>query len=482
MPVTLLRVLALALLALSAAPAALAADTYPDRPVRFIVGAPPGSGMDLATRIVTERMRDELRQPMVVENRPGADGAIAARTVATAPPDGYTLLPSTGSQMTVNPALQKDLPYDPLRAFEPIGFYARVPLVLVVNPSVPATTVRELVAYAKANPDALNYGTGGSVFMLAAEQLKKLTGMPMRHIPFNGVPPSVSATVAGDVQVSIANVAPSLGHIKAGKLRALALLGPARDPLLPDVPTIAEAGVKGFDIDVWLGLFAPAGTPPDVTQRLAAALARAVQAPETREKLAAAGSVPLAGSGPELARLVRRELAEYDALARDIGIAANPTPRAYPKWPGCRRAMSRARTRLRARCAAIRCCAPGPSPARSARTIARWSAIARFALSVCGTAIARRRWCRSRARATTSHTPGSPLASTSARWNAVSASSAAGVSPAATAAACADTMAPSVRASAAPSARAATRCSTAPSTAARTNSASSMRASDRRAT
>lgn len=269
---------ALALLALVAALDA-AAGGYPDRPVHFVVGAPPGSGMDLATRIVTERMREDLQQSMVVENRIGADGAIAARTVATAAPDGYTLLPSTGSQMTVNPALQKELPYDPLRDFEAIGLFARVPLVLVVNPAVPAVTVRELAAYAQAHPDALNYGSGGSIFMLATEKLKKLAGMPLHHIPFNGVPPAVNAILAGDVQVGVVNVAPSLAHIRAGKLRALAVLGPARDPLLPDVPTLTEAGVRGFDISVWLGLFAPAGTPPDVTQRLSTALVRAVQAP-----------------------------------------------------------------------------------------------------------------------------------------------------------------------------------------------------------
>lgn len=316
----------LALLALVVATGAAAAD-YPDRAVRFVVGAPPGSGMDLATRIVTERMREDLRQSMVVENRIGADGAIAARAVATAAPDGYTLLPSTGSQMSVNPALQKDLPYDPLRDFEPVGLFARIPLVLVVHPAVPATTVRDLAAYAQAHPDALNYGSGGSIFMLATEKLKRLTAMPLRHIPFNGVPPVVNAMLAGDVQVGVVNVAPSLAHIKAGKLRALAVLGPVRDPLLPDVPTLAESGVRGYDISVWLGLFAPAATPPDVTQRLADALARAVQAPDVRERLLAAGAQPATSTAPELARLVRRELVEYDALAREIGVAAHATPR-----------------------------------------------------------------------------------------------------------------------------------------------------------
>jgi tripartite-type tricarboxylate transporter receptor subunit TctC len=307
-----------AALTLAAGPAN--ADGYPDRPVRFVVGAPPGSGMDIATRIVADRLHETLRQTMVVENRIGADGAIAARTVAAAPPDGYTLLPSTGSQMSVNPVLQKDLPYEPLRDFEPIGLFARIPLVLVVSPALPVATMRELAAYAQAHPDALNYGSGGSVFMLATEQLRKLAHVPMRHIPFNGVPPVVNAILAGDVQVGVVNVAPSLAHIKSGKLRALALLGPVRDPLLPDVPTIAEAGVRGFDISVWLGMFAPAGTPPDVVEVLAKAVAGAVETPAVRERLHAAGVVPATSTPPELARLVRRELAQYDALARDIGL------------------------------------------------------------------------------------------------------------------------------------------------------------------
>ncbi len=194
-----------------------------------------------------------------------------------------------------------------------------VPAALMVTPGAPATS-------------GVRASTWSSVFMLATEKLKKLAAIPLRHIPFNGVPPAINAILAGDVQVGVVNLAPSLAHIKAGKLRALAVLGPARDPLLPDVPTLAEAGVRGYDISVWLGLFAPAGTPPDVTQRLSDALTRAVQAPDVRERLAAAGAQPATGTAPELARLVRRELVEYDALAREVGVAANATPRpAYAK-------------------------------------------------------------------------------------------------------------------------------------------------------
>ncbi len=282
--------------------------------------------MDLATRILADRFNEELHQPMLVENRSGADGAIAARTVATAAPDGYTLLPSTGSQMSVNPIVQSNVPYDPLRDFVPIGMFAHIPLVLVVNPALPAANVRELVAYGKAHPDALNYGSGGSIFMLAGETLRKVTGIPMRQIPYNGVPPVVIAILAGDVQMGIVNIAPSLAHIRSGKLRALALLGPQRDPLLPDVPTLAEAGVQGFDLSVWLGLFAPAGTPPDVTARLATVLARALETPSVRERMLAAGVIPVASSPQALADTVRRELQVYGTLVREAGLAPGTVP------------------------------------------------------------------------------------------------------------------------------------------------------------
>jgi tripartite-type tricarboxylate transporter receptor subunit TctC len=260
---------------------------------------------------------------MIVENRPGADGAIAAKAVASAAPDGYWLLPSTGSHMSVNPLVQRNLPYDPLRDFEPIGMFARVPMVLVVNPAVPAATVRELVAYAKANPDALNYGSGGSIFMLATEVLRKLTGMPMRHIPYTSVPPAVTGILAGDVQLGIVNLAPSLGHIRAGKLRALAIMGPTPDPLLPDVPTIAEAGVRGFDVSIWLGMFAPHGTPPEIVARLAAALARAVESAPVRERMLAAGLVPVSSTPQALGDTVRRELKQFGVLVKDAGLAVN---------------------------------------------------------------------------------------------------------------------------------------------------------------
>jgi tripartite-type tricarboxylate transporter receptor subunit TctC len=298
------------------------AQAYPTRPIHLVVGAPVASGMDLSARILAERLREDLGQPVIVENRPGADGIIAARTVATAPPDGYTLLPSTNSQMSINPILNRNLPYDPLRDFEPIAMFTRVPLVLVVNASLPVNSVAELIAYAKANPTQLNYGSGSSVFMFGTEIFKSLAGIEMRQIPYNGIPPVVTGLLAGDVQVGIVNLAPALVHINTGKLKALAVMNATREPLLPDVPTLAEAGVRGYDLLVWLGMFAPAGTPPEIITRLHDAIVRAIAVPDVRDKLLAAGMVPTPSTSSALGATVRRELEAFGAVAKANGLSA----------------------------------------------------------------------------------------------------------------------------------------------------------------
>jgi tripartite-type tricarboxylate transporter receptor subunit TctC len=313
----------LVLVALAAPWAQAQVQSYPARAIHLVVGAPVGSGMDLGTRILAERLRDDLGQPVIVENKPGADGIIAARAVATAAPDGYTLLPSTNSQMTINPVIKRNLSYDPLRDFEPIGMFMRVPMVLAVNASLPVNSVAELIAYAKANPTLLNYGSGSSVFMFITENFKSLAAIEMREIPYNGVPPMVSGLLAGDVQVGVVNLAPTLAHIKAGKLKALAVMGDAREPLLADVPTLAEAGVRGHDLQVWIGMFAPAGTPPEIVARVNDAIVRAIAVPEVREKMRAAGLNPVSGTPNALGATVRRELGVIGAVAKSAGISAH---------------------------------------------------------------------------------------------------------------------------------------------------------------
>ncbi len=300
-----------------------AAQGFPDRPLRIVAPGPAGSGIDLVARIIADRLRDDFGQPVLVENRPGADGIVAARQVAIAPPDGYMLLLASPSQMSVNPVLYRNLSYDPQRDFVPIGMVAQVPFVFVANPAIPANSMQELAAYAKAHPEALNYGAGSSIFMLATESIRMLTDMPMRHIPYNGIPPVVTALLAGTVQVGIVNLSVSVAHIKSGALKAFATMGQTRDPLLPGVPTIAEAGVRGYEIPAWMGVFAPSGMAPEVVVRLQSALARAVAAPETRDRLRAAGFVPMGSTGPALADAILRETGHFRAIAKSAGLQPN---------------------------------------------------------------------------------------------------------------------------------------------------------------
>jgi tripartite-type tricarboxylate transporter receptor subunit TctC len=288
----------------------------------LVVGFPVGSGVDVAARVLGEKLRDELGQPIVVEIRAGADGIIAARHVAAAAPDGYTLLPSTNGAMAINPVMQDKLPYDPLRDFEPISMIARYPQVLVVAPSLPVNSVRELVAYAKAHPGELNYGSGSANFMFAMEMFKQLTGADLHHIPYLGVPAAVSALLAGDVQAAIVNTVSSTAHIKAGKLRALAVTGAAREPLLPDVPTLAEAGVHGYNLEIWTAMFAPAGTPPEIIARLHAAIVRSVESPEVRDRLAATGVVPISSSPQFVRDTIVRDTKAYAGLAKVLRATA----------------------------------------------------------------------------------------------------------------------------------------------------------------
>lgn len=298
-------------------------QSWPIHPIRLVVGAPAGSGIDFTIRTLADRLREELGQAVIVDNKAGADGIIAAREVARAAPDGYTFLPATPAQMTINPVLRDDLPYDPLKDFEPVSMISHVPLVLVVNPTIPANTIHELVAYARSHPGELNYGSGSSTFLLATEIFKQLSGADLRHIPFNGIPPVVNAVLAGDVQFAMVNVPPSIGHIKAGKLRALAVSGPSREPLMPEVPTLAEAGVPGYRFSVWVAMFAPAGTPPDIVTRLRGAMLRSLEAPEVRERLLASGIVPQTSTPESLGASIRQDIGDFRRIAKSTGIRAD---------------------------------------------------------------------------------------------------------------------------------------------------------------
>lgn len=293
-----------------AVPVAAAAQAFPTKPVKIIVTYPPGGGADMMARLVAPRMAESLGQPVVVENKPGASGQIGAGEVARAAPDGYTLM-LDAANFAVNPGLYPKLPYDPAKAFAPIGVLALYPNMLVVTPSFAPKSVKELVDLAKAKPGTVAFASSGngSAQHLAGELFKQKAGVDLQHIPYKGGGPALNDVIGGQVPVFFANVASGLAHVKGGKLRALALTGGKRIAALPDTPTMAEAGVPGYEVYEWNAIFAPAGTPAPVVAKLADALAKAMASPEVRERVAALGG-EIAGYGPKDAEKFIREQTE----------------------------------------------------------------------------------------------------------------------------------------------------------------------------
>ncbi|MFO1415000.1 MAG: tripartite tricarboxylate transporter substrate binding protein [Burkholderiales bacterium] len=310
-----------ALAAAAAAPFVRRADAqdrgWPNRTVRLVVTAPPGSGVDVGARLLAESWRTTLG-PVVVDNRPGADGIIATRFVAQAPADGYTLLLASNAQMSLTPLAHDPPPYNFERDFVAVAMLARWPVVLVVTPSLPVTTLAEFVAYARARPDALDYGSASANYAVATERLLQLTGLRLRRIPYGSVGATANALAAGDVQAAIVNVISAVPLVKAGRLRALAVNTEARQPLLPDVPTFAEAGVPRFDFTVWSGVFAPAGLPAAVVARLQDATTAAVLDPDVAARMTAAGMAPVVGGTREMRAAIAEERRALGALAREL--------------------------------------------------------------------------------------------------------------------------------------------------------------------
>ncbi len=298
---------------------AFAQGAYPDRPLRLVVPFPPGGTVDLIARIVAERIAPGLGQTVVVDNRAGAGGAIGADAVARAAPDGYTILQGTGSTHGTNPAVNKKLPYDPIKDFDPIVMIARTPYILVAHPAIAANTVRELVALAKAQPGKINfasYGSGSSNH-LAAELFKAMAGIDLVHVPYKGAAPAVAAIVAGEVQVIFDVVGTSVQHIKAGKMKLLGVGSAQRSPVAPDAPTLAESGVAGFDAGTFFGVFAPAGTPRAIVDRLNREVVKVLGMPAVRERLVMMGN-EIAGGPPEaLGEAVSQEVAKWRRLVRE---------------------------------------------------------------------------------------------------------------------------------------------------------------------
>jgi tripartite-type tricarboxylate transporter receptor subunit TctC len=314
----------LALFATNVRPAS--AQSYPERVVRLIVPFPAGGTVDAIARTVAQQLSESLRQPVVVENRAGGAGSIGSEAVARAAPDGYTLLMGTASTHGTNPAVQKSLPYDPVKDFAPVALVATTPYILVVNPAVPAATTAELLALVRAQPGKLNYGSygTGSSNHLATELFRALTGADIVHVPYKGGAPAMTDLLAGQVQLMFDVFTTSSPHLRSGKLKLLGVGALRRSTLAPDTPTLVEAGVAGFEAGTFFGIFAPAGTPRDIVDRLNAEVNRALGTPEMKERLAAAGAEPGGGQPGELGQLVAVEVAKWTRLVRERNLRFDP--------------------------------------------------------------------------------------------------------------------------------------------------------------
>jgi len=314
----------LALLALLTFPIFATAQTYPARPVRMIVGFPPGGGTDILARIVAQKLSDAWKQQVVVENRPGASATIAASLVARSVDDGYVLSMGQLTPNAIAPALQK-LQYDPVKDFAPIVLVGTSPNVLVVYPGLPVRTLSELVAHAKAQPKSLTYASSGagSLQHIAAELFRSMSGLNLVHVPFKGSGQAVIDLMSGQVDMNFDSIPATIQHIRSGKLRALAVTAAKRaGGGLESVPTIAESGYPGYDLTTWWGLFAPAGTPTDVLERVNADTVAALRAGDVRERFASLSVEPGGGSRAEFADYVRAEIAKYDRIVKQLGIKA----------------------------------------------------------------------------------------------------------------------------------------------------------------
>ena len=316
-----MRRLAFLIIAALVHASALGQESYPAKPVRVVVGYAAGGGNDIIIRLMAPELQKGLGQPIVVENKPGAQSIIAAEAVAKASPDGYTLLMGPSGPMTINPATYSKLPYDPQRDFAPISLIAEFPLFVTVNSQSPIRSVKELVAYAKAHPDKANYASSAGVFQVTTELFKQKTGIAqLTMIPYKGSNGSVQAVASGEVLMTIVDPPPATPSIKNGVLRALAVTSARRHPQWPDVPTLAEAGIPDMEVPVWMALFAPAGTPPAIVARLQKEVARAVHSDEVRRHFETLGMQAVGSSSAELAEVVARDLAKYKAVAKAANI------------------------------------------------------------------------------------------------------------------------------------------------------------------
>ncbi len=315
---TLLRIL-IAAGALSFSLAAHA-DTYPSKPITIIVPFGPGSATDTIARVVAQQLGAALKQSVVVEDRPGANGALSALFVARSAPDGYTLFMSTNSPHSAVPFLMKNVGYDPVKDFAAITRMGSYTLMLCVHPSIPAKSVEQLIEYAKANPGKLSFASGNTSGVVAGETLKHWAEIDMLHVPYKSAPPALNDVLAGRVSMMFTDLTTGLPHVKAGTLRALAVTRLKRSTLFPELPTMDEAGVKGFDMDSWAGMFAPAGTPADIITLLNKELRKVIDSPQVKSNLGNAGFEAFSSSPKELEDFVKVQLGKWGKMIGDAGI------------------------------------------------------------------------------------------------------------------------------------------------------------------
>ncbi len=298
------------------------AQAFPSRPIRVIVPFPAGGVSDILSRSVAQKMGESLGQNVIVENRPGAGGMVGSAAVAKSPADGYTLVNGSTSTVVVSAHLYKSLSFDPIKDFEPVGRIASVASVLIAHPSVPVNSVRELIALTKAQPGRLNYGSGGAgtTQHLGGERFKQMAGVDIVHVPYKGGAPALTDLVGGQLSVIFEPLPTALPNLRAGKVKALAVTTARRIAALPDTPTLVEAGLPGYEMAIWFGLLAPAGTPREIVSRINAELVKAMRTPEVRERLANQAADPIGDTPEEFAATLRQESQRWGEFARATGL------------------------------------------------------------------------------------------------------------------------------------------------------------------
>jgi len=296
------------------------AQAYPTKPIRLLIPFPPGGPADILGRVIAQKMSEDFGQQVIVDNRPGANTVIAAELAAKAPADGYTALMAIDSTLSMNPALYSKLPYDPLKDFDPVSLVAIVPSMLIVNPGVPANNVQELIALAKSRPGQIMFGSGTIAMQLAGELFNRMAGTKMQNVPYKGGSTTITAVMGGEVPVAFEGISTALSAWRSGKVKAIAAMGATRLPQAPDLPTVAEQGVPGYDAQVWQSVVVPKGTPREIVLKLNAELTRIMKLPETQERLSASGLVPASSTPEELGAFIVSETTKWGRIIKDIGL------------------------------------------------------------------------------------------------------------------------------------------------------------------